>query len=1347
MTTYYLFLNTPRFVYENIFDILYEHFLTLKVEPMENYPNSDQYIAGSLVDTSLCKCTGGFPQKSVPEDKNSFCFIGRDDEPEYKCYPYKLSKFRYFLMVLVDICTAGFMWLMFYWRPDWKLKFTHYPSTFEKIDSVYLEILDGTKRVFVSAVKTDDVSVKKCAAYLFRGNQAEISRNQTCEGYQNSYVNERETSDDSCGGIEQTKVKYFYHHLMRYMWEDSVQTFIKIEGFDGNVTVGYVHESAENALSKEEQSECSKLHGENTIHVEVPAYLKLLISEVLNPFYVFQMFACIFWMVDEYVAYATAIIVISFISAIISLITVRRERQALHDMVELQNMAKVTVVRDIRAKEITDGPSSSNGSSVAKEYVTEEIWIKDLVPGDIITIPPSGLQLSFDAALIAGTCIVNESMLTGESIPVTKTPLGSSESELNNVFNVESQKSHVLFSGTEVIQTRYYQDEVVRAVVVRTGYGTAKGKLVHSILFPKPVNLKLLRDAYRFVGIMCGIAIIGFAYSTYTQIQHGESVRDILFKSIDIITITVPPALPLAMTIGIIYAQSRLKKVHINTISPQRINICGQVDVVAFDKTGTLTEEGLDLTDIVPVYSDKFASPTKPENIISMDKKSELIRCMTTCHSLTIINNELSGDPLDIQMFEATGWKLVEPKVEDETKYDQLQTTYVRPPRDVNDISSSIELVENSITSFSSQSEFEMGIIRQFPFLSSLQRVSVIAKPLHSGPKDMMVYVKGAPETIAKLCLSLPPDFASVLKIYTQQGHRVIAMASKSINLSWVKAQKIERNVIEKDLNFLGYLIFQNKLKPCSTAVIRDLDNAMIRTVMVTGDNLETALCVAKDCNILKSNLPILVPKFSMDSINPILTWFYIDDFGNKNNSLERRKSPLSSSEESNDTNHIINMGDSISANMCQIAVSGFDFSLIRNYFPEFIPALAVQGAIFARMSPQQKTELMEDLESVDYHSLMCGDGANDCGALKRAHVGLSLSEYEASVAAPFTARSETGIEAVPTLIREGRAALVTSFGMFKFMALYSMIQFTTVLLLYTNNSNLSDYQFLYIDLIIIDVVAITMSRNHAYKILHWKKPPTSLVCAEMLVSLFLQIFLQFGLQLLPYILVQDQCWFRTPTYLNHTEYVKYENASIHQEISTTTAPNIACPAPHLVLPEDNYQRTFETTCLFYVSSFMYLTASVAFSRGRPFRTAIYKNRWFLISLLVLSACTLFFMFAEIPEMDAFLDLWHIPELDFLFIICGIIAGHFIIALFIELFFIENPTLWNNIKLKCSCFEKASKKKYKNLESILNGKITQNIDDVESKFSIPSVLVGQPIYAKAKINYYDSCDGPYKTQL
>jgi cation-transporting ATPase 13A3/4/5 len=136
---------------------------------------------------------------------------------------------------------------------------------------------------------------------------------------------------------------------------------------------------------------------------------------------------------------------------------------------------------------------------------------------------------------------------------------------------------------------------------------------------------------------------------------------------------------------------------------------------------------------------------------------------------------------------------------------------------------------------------------------------------------------------------------------------------------------------------------------------------------------------------------------------------------------------------------------------------------------------MLVYGQVFARMSPDEKHELVEKLQSIDYCCGFCGDGANDCGALKAADVGISLSEAEASVAAPFTSRV-FDITCVPEVIRysfysridchlliphdrEGRAALVTSFSCFKYMSLYSAIQFTSVSFLYASASNLGDFQ------------------------------------------------------------------------------------------------------------------------------------------------------------------------------------------------------------------------------------------------------------------------------------------------
>ncbi len=68
--------------------------------------------------------------------------------------------------------------------------------------------------------------------------------------------------------------------------------------------------------------------------------------------------------------------------------------------------------------------------------------------------------------------------------------------------------------------------------------------------------------------------------------SRGSDIGTIIMRCLDIVTVVVPPALPAAMTVGTVYAQSRLKKKDIFCISPQRINVCGKVKLVCFDKTG-----------------------------------------------------------------------------------------------------------------------------------------------------------------------------------------------------------------------------------------------------------------------------------------------------------------------------------------------------------------------------------------------------------------------------------------------------------------------------------------------------------------------------------------------------------------------------------------------------------------------------------------------------------------------------------------------------------------------------------------------------------------------------------------
>lgn len=161
------------------------------------------------------------------------------------------------------------------------------------------------------------------------------------------------------------------------------------------------------------------------------------------------------------------------------------------------------------------------------------------------------------------------------------------------------------------------------------------------------------------------------------------------------ITIVVPPSLPIAMTMGTTFAISRLKRNKIFCISPSRINVGGKVDQISFDKTGTLTESGLDVLGIQGVQISDQAAPIN-ENLDSSKDLSasqstnyplddsfvdsnqvktdfsrsqflpfeteatkatkELKWALGNCHSLAFLENQFIGDVLEIKMFEYMKW-------------------------------------------------------------------------------------------------------------------------------------------------------------------------------------------------------------------------------------------------------------------------------------------------------------------------------------------------------------------------------------------------------------------------------------------------------------------------------------------------------------------------------------------------------------------------------------------------------------------------------------------------------------------------------------------------------------------
>lgn len=227
----------------------------------------------------------------------------------------------------------------------------------------------------------------------------------------------------------------------------------------------------------------------------------------------------------------------------------------------------------------------------------------ELVPGDVIVVPNNCL-MPCDVVLLTGSCIVNESMLTGESVPVIKNSLSPTK-EIFDPANMDTAKKYTLFSGTKIIQTRSFGDQKVYGLVIRTGFVTTKGSLVRDILYPKDAHFKFYRDSLIFVGAMALVGILGFISTLPKLIAMGTEVDVLIDKSLDLITITVPPALPATMSVGVAFAISRLKKSKIFCISPPRVNVSGRIQIMVFDKTGTLTEDGLEILGVRGTVADK----------------------------------------------------------------------------------------------------------------------------------------------------------------------------------------------------------------------------------------------------------------------------------------------------------------------------------------------------------------------------------------------------------------------------------------------------------------------------------------------------------------------------------------------------------------------------------------------------------------------------------------------------------------------------------------------------------------------------------------------------------------------
>ena len=677
----------------------------------------------------------------------------------------------------------------------------------------------------------------------------------------------------------------FTFKLFTYIYNPNTKGFNSIK-YSIYHTKEEVFQLMSKGLNENERKYQKYIYGDCDLNFHIDSFFRALFKNTCNFFFTFQIYSIILWNCTEYYTYAGLIAAMTIFDLLEETIT------NLSNLKSIRKMARYSIPIKVY----------KNSQDGVIETVEEQSF--NLVPGDVFELPDDGMAMPCDCVLLTGSVIINEAMLTGESTPIIKSHLPN----IKQNFDEENDAKYFLFAGTKIVQKRSENKKPVIALVYSTGFNSVKGNLIRSILYPVETDSKFANESVKFMIFMAIVCLVGFLSVLPIKIMRAleiknykarkEAIKEMFTQGLDLITTAVPPSLPCCLGVGIGIAQRRFKQKGIMCINRDKITSAGRIDICVFDKTGTLTEDHLNISGFLPVEAhqkgeneidlntygsqnvfifDQYYESVKElsnqnlqyykEKINNKDvitKKKDLIQlyieCLACCQGITRVKGKLIGDPIDVEMFESTGWELIE-ESEDTNNYDPKITAYVRPngekslTEELEGLSGFLVDPENEEIQRRMANHYELAIVRRFDFSSKLQRMSTLVKNL--ALPNFTCYVKGSPEKIKELCQpkTIPANFNEQLNYYTSRGFRVLAMGSKVIQMDYNKALEVNRTFCEKDLVFLGLLIVQNKLKEATAPTLVKLSrNAHLRVRMATGDNIMTAVCVGRKSNLIEPN-------------------------------------------------------------------------------------------------------------------------------------------------------------------------------------------------------------------------------------------------------------------------------------------------------------------------------------------------------------------------------------------------------------------------------------------------------------------------------------------------------------
>ena len=840
--------------------------------------------------------------------------------------------------------------------------------------------------------------------------------------------------------------------LRRFTWSNTEKMFLpgKVFGKHGPRGTEVDAIMRVGGLSSKTVLERIVSFGRNEVVMSIPPLPRMIVNELSSFFYIYQISACWLPFYWDYITVGLLTLTLVLTSALIKIFMERKEKKMLRSMATMHGL--VWVQRDSSWVQLNS---------------------EDLTVGDLICISSSSddtsQEILVDCVVVRGNAIIDESSLTGETMPIQKFSCPVTD-QIRSPEEAENKK-YYLFAGTSVLQTTgapegERPEKVVDgtlAVVTAVGANSIRGQLIRGLVFGAPLKSTLFVELKYSIGILIVIALVDF-FSLNAQFEMSmSSMLTALYSIVGLIN----PLMSVALLAGEMKSASRLKKgdgksqPKVFARDVHRLTIAGKTNMVLLDKTGTITKSGLDFYGVVPASQvDKVIDCTK-----SREVPEELSIALALAHTVSRCNGQLVGHNVELKMVETAariGWNFA----------DDLQCPF--------------DLQGN-----------QWKVEKMFPFSHETMTMSVVVADIHSGKR--FVICKGSFEALKGRCNNITDIMNRTQDVHARDGCYVLGVGIKEIQEGKTEAyvSKLHRSDVERGLQFVGLILFRNECKPDSKQCIEEIRAAGIDCVMLTGDSVHTGAAVARKVGIIQDT-----DRMITGTINP------------SSRMIEWRV---------NDTETILPDDLLNTETNVALCVTGEAYVALRANGRLDLK----RTKVFGRVSPAQKAEIVRLYSNENKVVAMCGDGGNDSGALRAAHAGLAINgKSEASVAAPFSTSSES-LSSLTLLIRESRASLCTSLASYRTLVVIGILYcFGKSLLLFQAGAYLSGVAYLYLDLVTTPLMLFSICHSLPAKRLADTTPEGSLLGPEMVVAAVWTVLVAVSFLALADLIMVNSSWY-----------------------------------------------------------------------------------------------------------------------------------------------------------------------------------------------------------------------------